>query len=163
MNGSIWSGVSRRAVLQGLATVAVVGLAGIRFDITEALAAVNDKYPEDAFKAKSEADAIKSLYGQTAEKSDKVKLDAPEIAENGAVVPIAVSASLPDVTSIAILVTENPNTLAAAYRIPPGTAASVSSRLKMAKTSNVIAIVEAGGKLYSATKEVKVTVGGCGG
>lgn len=163
MNGSIWSGVSRRAVLQGLATVAVVGLAGIRFDITEALAAVNDKYPEDAFKAKNEADAIKSLYGQTAEKSDKVKLDAPEIAENGAVVPIAVSASLPDVTSIAILVTENPNTLAAAYRILPGTAASVSSRLKMAKTSNVIAIVEAGGKLYSATKEVKVTVGGCGG
>jgi sulfur-oxidizing protein SoxY len=163
MNGSIWSGVTRRAVLQGLGTVAVVGLAGIRFDLTEAFAAVNDKYPEDAFKAKSEADAIKSLYGKTAEKSDKVKLDAPEIAENGAVVPIAVSASLPDVTSIAILVTENPNTLAAAYRILPGTAPSVSNRLKMAKTSNVIAVVEAGGKLYSATKEVKVTVGGCGG
>lgn len=163
MSSSIWNGVSRRAVLQGLATVAVVGLAGIRFEITEALAAVNDKYPEDAFKQKSEADAIKSLYGKTAEKSDKVKLDAPEIAENGAVVPIAVSSSLPDVTSIAILVTENPNTLAAAYRILPGTAANVSSRLKMAKTSNVIAVVEAGGKLYSATKEVKVTVGGCGG
>jgi len=92
-----------------------------------------------------------------------VKLDAPEIAENGAVVPVAVSSSLPDVTSIAILVTENPNTLAAAYRILPGAAPSVSNRLKMAKTSNVIAVVEAGGKLYSATKEVKVTVGGCGG
>jgi sulfur-oxidizing protein SoxY len=67
------------------------------------------------------------------------------------------------VTSIAILVAENPNALAAAYRIPAGTLPSVASRLKMAKTTNVIAIVEAGGKLYSTTKEVKVTVGGCGG
>lgn len=165
MKSSIWNDamVSRRSVLQGLAVVAVVGFTGVRFGVGEALAAANDKYPEDAFKAKSEADAIKSLYGKTAEKSDKVKLDAPEIAENGAVVPIAVSASLPDVTSIAILVTENPNTLAAAYRILPGAAASVSNRLKMAKTSNVVALVEAGGKLYSASKEVKVTVGGCGG
>jgi sulfur-oxidizing protein SoxY len=165
MKSSIWNDAtaSRRAVLQGIAAVAVVGFTGIRFGMTEAFAAVNDKYPEDAFKQKSEADAIKSLYGKTAEKSDKVKLDAPEIAENGAVVPVSVSSSLPDVTSIAILVTENPNTLAAAYRILPGTAPSVSNRLKMAKTSNVIAVVEAGGKLYSATKEVKVTVGGCGG
>jgi sulfur-oxidizing protein SoxY len=79
------------------------------------------------------------------------------------VVPISVSSSLPGVTSISILVTENPFTLAASYKIPEGTMASVSNRLKMAKTSNVIAIVEAGGKLYSASKEVKVTVGGCGG
>ena len=163
MNSSIWNGVSRRTVLQGIAAVAAVGLTGIRFGLAEAYAAANDKYPEDAFKQKSEADAIKSLYGKTAEKSDKVKLDAPEIAENGAVVPVSVSSSLPDVTSIAILVTENPNTLAAAYRILPGTTAMVANRLKMAKTSNVIAVVEAGGKLYSATKEVKVTVGGCGG
>ena len=68
-----------------------------------------------------------------------------------------------DVTSISFLVAENPNALAASYQIPPGTMPSVANRLKMAKTSNVIAIVEAGGKLYSATKEVKVTVGGCGG
>jgi len=165
MSSSIWNDatVSRRSVLQGIAAVAVIGFTGIRFGIAEALAAANDKYPEEAFKQKGEADTIKSLYGKTAEKSDKVKLDAPEIAENGAVVPISVSSSLPDVTSIAILVTENPNTLAAAYRILPGTAPAVSNRLKMAKTSNVIAVVEAGGKLYSATKEVKVTVGGCGG
>ena len=65
-----------------------------------ALAAANDKYPEDAFKQKSDADAIKALYGKTAEASDKVKLDAPEIAENGAVVPIAVTTTLADVTSI---------------------------------------------------------------
>ena len=155
--------VSRRLILQGAGAVALVGLGGIPFDFAPALAAANDKYPEDAFKAKSEADAIKSLYGKTAEPSDKVKLDAPEIAENGSVVPISVTTTLGDVTSISFLVSENPNALAASYKIPAGTVPGVANRLKMAKTSNVIAIVEAGGKLYSATKEVKVTVGGCGG
>jgi sulfur-oxidizing protein SoxY len=154
---------TRRLILQGAATVVLIGPGNSRFSLAPAFAAANDKYPEDAFKQKSAADAIKSLYGKTAEPSDKVKLDAPEIAENGAVVPISVSTTLSDVTSIAFLVSENPNALAASYRIPPGTLPNVSNRLKMAKTSNVIAIVEAGGKLYSATKEVKVTVGGCGG
>jgi sulfur-oxidizing protein SoxY len=154
---------ARRVILKGAGAVALVGLGNIPFSLAPAFAAANDKYPEDAFKAKSEADAIKSLYGKTAEPSDKVKLDAPEIAENGAVVPISVSTTLADVTSIAFLVSENPNALAASYKIPAGTMPSVANRLKMAKTSNVIAIVEAGGKLYSATKEVKVTVGGCGG
>ena len=126
-------------------------------------AAANDKYPEDAFKQKNEADAIKALYGKTAEPSDKVKMDAPEIAENGAVVPIAVTTTLSDVTSISFLVAENPIALVASYKIPAGTVPGVANRIKMAKTSNVTCIVEAGGKLYSATKEVKVTVGGCGG
>ena len=154
---------TRRLILQGAGAVALVGLGNIAFGLAPTFAAANDKYPEDAFKAKDAADAIKALYGKTAEPSDKVKLDAPEIAENGAVVPISVTTDLADVTSISFLVTENPNALAASYRIPSGTMPSVANRLKMAKTSNVIAIVEAGGKLYSATKEVKVTVGGCGG
>src|ERR1700752_4765411 len=154
---------TRRLVLTGTGLVALIGLGAVSFSAAPALAAANDKYPEDAFKAKDAADAIKALYGKTAEPSDKVKLDAPEIAENGAVVPISVTTDLADVTSISFLVTENPNALAASYRIPAGTMRSVANRLKMAKTSNVIAIVEAGGKLYSATKEVKVTVGGCGG
>src|SRR5258708_24191820 len=154
---------TRRVILKGAGAVGLVALGTIPFSLVPAFAAANDKYREDAFKAKSEADAIKSLYGKTAEPSDKVKLDAPEIAENGAVVPISVTTTLADVTSISFLVTENPSALAASYGIPPGTLPSVSNRLKMAKTSNVIAIVEAGGKLYSATKEVKVTVGGCGG
>ena len=154
---------TRRLILQGAASVALVGLGNLPFSLAPAYAAANDKYPEDAFKAKSDTDAVKSLYGKTAEPSDKVKLDAPEIAENGAVVPISVSSSLADVTSISILVADNPNALAASYKIPAGTLPSVANRLKMAKTTNVIAIVEAGGKLYSATKEVKVTVGGCGG
>jgi sulfur-oxidizing protein SoxY len=154
---------TRRLLLQGAGSVALLGLGAISFGIMPALAAANDKYPEDAFKQKGDADAIKALYGKTAEASDKVKLDAPEIAENGAVVPIAVATTLTDVTSIAFLASENPNALAAYYAIPEGTVPAVANRLKMAKTCNVIAIVESGDKLYSATKEVKVTVGGCGG
>ena len=153
---------SRRVILQGAGSIALVGLGNLPFAVTPAFAA-NDKYPDDAFKAKSEADAIKALYGKAAEASDKIKLDAPEIAENGAVVPVSVSTTLADVTSISFLVSENPVVLVASYRIPAGTMPSVANRIKMAKTSNVTVVVEAGGKVYSAAKEVKVTVGGCGG
>src|SRR5438046_10624751 len=152
---------TRRLILQGATLVALIGLGDLPF--ATARAAANDKYPEEAFKGKSEADAIKALYGKTAEPSDKVKMDAPEIAENGAVVPISVMTTLADVTSISFLVSENPVVLVASYKIPAGTLPNVANRIKMAKTSNVIVVVEAGGKLYSANKEVKVTVGGCGG
>jgi sulfur-oxidizing protein SoxY len=165
--------VTRRVVLRGAGSVALVrlGLAGLSLTglgiaalhPSEAFAAANDKYPEDAFRQKDGKEAIKLLYGRTAEASDKIKLDAPEIAENGAVVPISVSTSLADITSIAFVVPENPNPLAAYYKIPQGTMPNIANRLKMAKTSSVTVIVESGGKLFSATKEVKVTVGGCGG
>jgi sulfur-oxidizing protein SoxY len=157
------SAATRRLILKGAVVVALIGLGDFSFGPVPAFAAANDKWPEDAFKQKGTADAIKALYGKTAEVSDKVKLDAPEIAENGAVVPVSVTTTLTDVTSISFLVADNPNALAASYDIPPGTMPSVANRLKMAKTSSVTAIVEAAGKLYSATKEVKVTVGGCGG
>ncbi|MFT4119219.1 thiosulfate oxidation carrier protein SoxY [Bradyrhizobium sp.] len=163
MNATTGPITTRRLILQGAASVALIGLGNLPFGAAPARAAANDKYPEDAFKQKSQADAIKALYGKTAEPSDKVKLDAPEIAENGAVVPISVTTTLDKVTSISFFVAENPNALAASYRISDGTMPSVANRLKMAKTTNVVAIVEADGKLFSAAKEVKVTVGGCGG
>lgn len=155
--------VTRRLVLRGAGSVALAGLGVVVLPAPSVFAAANDKYPEDAFKQKDSKEAIRLLYGRNAEPSDKIKLDAPEIAENGAVVPISVSTSLADVTSIAFVVPENPNVLAAYYKIPQGTMPNVANRLKMAKTSNVTVIVEAGGKLFSASKEVKVTVGGCGG
>jgi len=158
------SKASRRGVLRGLALTAVVGASLNALRSVAAFAADAAGWPGDAFRQKSEADTLKTLYGgKPTEASDKIKLDAPEIAENGAVVPISVSTSLPGVTSISIMVAENPNALAASYRIPEGTTPQVSNRLKMAKTSNVVAVVESGGKLYSTSKEVKVTVGGCGG
>jgi sulfur-oxidizing protein SoxY len=153
--------LSRRVILQGAGAVALVGLGTTAFG-WPAFAA-NDKYPEEAFKQKSDTDAIKLLYGKTAEASDKIKLDAPEIAENGAVVPVSVTTTLADVSSISFLVSDNPNALIASYKIPAGTVPAVANRIKMAKTSKVTVLVEAGGKLYSADKEVKVTVGGCGG
>jgi sulfur-oxidizing protein SoxY len=154
---------ARRTILKGAVAGSLAGFAFGTFPFPAFADADAKDWPGDAFKSKSEADTLKALYGKSAEPSDKVNLDAPEIAENGAVVPIAVASTLPGVTGIAILVLENPNVLAAAYKIPAGTQASVSNRLKMAKTTKVLAVVESGGKLYSATKEVKVTVGGCGG
>jgi sulfur-oxidizing protein SoxY len=161
IHGSKFS-VSRRLVLVGVGSVALTGL-GVACPSSAAFAAANDKYPEDAFKQKDGKEAIKLLYSRNPEPSDQIKLDAPEIAENGAVVPVSVSTTLTDVTSIAFVVPENPNALAAHYKIPSGTMPNIANRLKMAKTSDVIVIVEAGGKLYSAAREVKVTVGGCGG
>ena len=155
--------VARRLLLKG---ALAGGLAGLSFAASGSLAFADadaKDWPADAFKQKSEAETLKDLYGKTAEVSEKITLDAPEIAENGAVVPVSVASTLSNVTAISILVLENPNTLVAAYKIPEGTEPSVSNRLKMAKTSKVVAVVEAGGKLYSASKEVKVTVGGCGG
>jgi sulfur-oxidizing protein SoxY len=151
----------RFLALSALTGVLAVGLDTLR--TVAAFAADAAGWPADAFKQKSEADAAKTLYGKSFEPSDKVKLEAPEIAENGAVVPISVSTTLPNVTSISVMVKENPYVLAASYKIPEGTMPAVSTRLKMAKTSEVVAVVESGGKLYSASKEVKVTVGGCGG
>jgi sulfur-oxidizing protein SoxY len=149
----------RRFLLKGLAAGFALTAAGsLAFADADA-----KEWPDAAFKQKGEVDTLKALYGKGAEPSDKISLDAPEIAENGAVVPVSVSSSLPNVTAIAILVPENPNTLVAAYKIPEGTEASVSNRVKMAKTSKLVAVVESGGKLYSAAKEIKVTVGGCGG
>src|SRR3977135_2327396 len=98
---------TRRLILQGAATVALVGLGNIPFGLAPVCAAAKDKYRKDAFKQKSDADAIKPLYGKAAEPSDKVKLDAPEIAENGAVVPIAVSTTLAAGTPISLLVSDN--------------------------------------------------------
>jgi len=148
--------LTRRTTLQLLTLLGVAGMAG-------SARAAAPGWPEEAFHQKAEAEAIRLLYGKPFEASDKVTLEAPEIAENGAVVPVSVSTSLPGVTAISILVPENPFALTATYTFADGTLPSVGCRLKMAKTSNVVAIVEADGKLYSTSKEVKVTLGGCGG
>ena len=146
----------RRGALQLLALLGLTLAAG-------RVRAAAPGWPEDAFKQKTQDGAVKALYGKPFETSDKVTLDAPEIAENGAVVPVSVSTTLPNVTSISILVPENPFALAASYKLTPAVQPMVACRLKMAKTSPVIAIVESGGKLYATSRDVKVTLGGCGG
>jgi sulfur-oxidizing protein SoxY len=88
---------------------------------------------------------------------------APDIAENGAVVPVGATSNLPNTTDIYLIVEKNPTPLSCAFMIPAGTAPEVQTRLKMGQSTNVVAVVKADGKLYSATKETKVTLGGCGG
>ncbi|HTN48255.1 MAG TPA: thiosulfate oxidation carrier protein SoxY [Burkholderiaceae bacterium] len=116
-----------------------------------------------AFEAKSLDETIKALGGTGTAQSADITLTAPDIAENGAVVPVAVASKIPNTQSIYILVEKNPNALAAGFGIPAGTDASIATRIKMGQTSNVHAVVKADNKFYVATKEVKVTLGGCGG
>ena len=116
-----------------------------------------------AFETRSVADTVKILGGTTSADSKDITITAPDIAENGAVVPVAVSSSIPKTESISILVEKNPNILAATFMIPAGTDPSVGTRVKMGQTSNVYALIKADGKFYTAGKEIKVTLGGCGG
>ncbi|AJC20352.1 thiosulfate oxidation carrier protein SoxY [Pandoraea pulmonicola] len=116
-----------------------------------------------AFATRSVADTVKALGGTSASPSDLVVLTAPDIAENGAVVPVAVTSKAPNTQSIAILIEKNPNTLAASFDIPDGTEPSVTTRVKMGQTSKVYALVKADNKFLVAEKEIKVTLGGCGG
>ena len=121
-------------------------------------------WAENAFKATTLADAEAALFpGNPAQHSGQVKLKAPQIAENGAVVPITVSSDLPDVSNISILVDKNPNPLCASFNINPSLEPEISVRIRMGETSNMVAIVKAGDKTYQASQEVKVTIGGCGG
>ena len=101
--------------------------------------------------------------GAPAQSKDIAFVATPDIAENGAVVPIGIASSIPKTESIAILIEKNPNMLAASFDIPPGTDPSISTRVKMGQTSNVYALVKADGKYFVASKEIKVTLGGCGG
>jgi sulfur-oxidizing protein SoxY len=122
-----------------------------------------EAWNKTAFEAKNLEDLVKALGGAGAQESPKVAIIAPDIAENGAVVPINVSSKAAGTESIALLVEKNPNVLAAVFSIPQGTLPEVQTRVKMAMTSNVFAVVSAQGKFHYAVKEIKITLGGCGG
>ena len=117
-----------------------------------------------AFEAHSVTDALKGLgAGEPTRSKDIVFFQTPEIAENGAVVPVGVTSNIPNTESIAILVEKNPNVLAAVFDIPLGTEPVIVTRVKMAQSANIYALVRADGRYYLASKDVKVTLGGCGG
>jgi sulfur-oxidizing protein SoxY len=121
-------------------------------------------WPKKSFDIKDLSDSVISVYGHNnLEESSKVKLKAPAIAENGAIVPINVSTTLDNVESIMIFVENNPQPLSSGYQLTSLAQPSIGSRLKMGKTSNVMAAVKSGDKIYTSTQEVKVTIGGCGG
>jgi len=127
----------------------------------EALAA---DWNKAAFETNSMDATMKALGGSApAQSKDITFFQTPDIAENGALVPVGVTSAIPKTESIAILVEKNPNMLAAVFDIPPGTDPSLSTRIKLGQSSNVFAVVKADGKYYVAGKEIKVTLGGCGG
>jgi sulfur-oxidizing protein SoxY len=118
-----------------------------------------------AFDTKTMDETMKALGGggAPAQSKDIAFFSTPDIAENGAVVPIGITSNVPKTEAIAILVEKNPNMLAAMFELPAGTEPSISTRVKMGQSSNVYALVKADGKYYVASKEIKVTLGGCGG
>ena len=154
--------VSRRTFLKSTLAASLFGLLGTA--LVKPLRAFAAEWPKAAFESKQLDEALKALYGSSAlTTSGSVKIKAPPQAENGAVVPIAVSTTLPGVESIAILVEKNPSPLIAQVTLVPGTEGYFSARMKMGQTSDVYAVVKSQGRLYSAKQTIKVTVGGCGG
>jgi sulfur-oxidizing protein SoxY len=148
--------VGKRLLLKG--GVALAALAALPRTLLAAA------WPEKAFAATEADAAMSTLFGTNqAAASDQITLKVPEIAENGAVVPVTISTTLGNVESISIVVENNPRPLAASFEIPAGTLPAVSSRIKMGETSDVIAVVKTDAGLYSTSKQVKVTIGGCGG
>ena len=114
------------------------------------------------FESKAVADVLKSLGATDASESKDIVITAPDIAENGAVVPVAVTSKIPNTQQISIVAEKNPFPLAATFDVTGGGEGYVSTRLKMGQTSDVWAVVKAGDRFYVAKKEVKITVGGCG-
>lgn len=154
---------TRRTLLKASMTACTVAIAAGAGLLTprSVLAAA---WPKGAFEAKSIADAIKALSGSDATTNSKdIQLEAPDIAENGAVVSITVKSKLPKTEQISVLVPENSTPLCASYLMTEDLESYITGRVKMRKTSDVVAVVKAGGKLLTTKKPVKVTLGGCGG
>ncbi len=153
--------MNRRTLLRRTLAVSAVSVAASAGLLVpgQALAA----YPAAAFEAKDTASALSAALGSGSfEHSDDIKIKAPDIAENGSVVPVTISTGIDGVESISLLSESNNSPLVASFNLN-GSIAFVSTRIKMGKTGNVVAVVKSGGKLYANKKEVKVTIGGCGG
>jgi len=116
-----------------------------------------------AFGASSAAEALKGIGASGAVPSKEIAIEAPEIAENGAVVPIEISSAIPGTTALIVVIDKNPFPLISRFDFKEGAAAFVKLNAKLGETSDVRVLAEAAGKYYVATREVKVTIGGCGG
>lgn len=155
----------RRAILKtgsGVTLLSLIG--GVGLLSPRASQAEAPGWSKAVFDTHTLTDTMKALGGgEPAPSKDIVFFQTPDIAENGAVVPVGISSNIPKTESIAILIEKNPNMVAAIFDIPAGTDPSISTRVKMGQSSNIVALVKADGKYYVASKEVKVTLGGCGG
>ncbi len=131
--------------------------------LLQPLRALAAEWNKPAFDAKALDEALKSIGATTPVESSQIQLKAPEIAENGAIVPVEVTSGIPGTQAIYIIADKNPQPLVAIFDITPGIEPFISTRIKMGESSKVRVLVKAGDKFYVATQEVKVTIGGCGG
>jgi sulfur-oxidizing protein SoxY len=145
--------------MKALRRTLLLGLAALLARPFAALAAWN----KEAFGAKSAGDALQHLGAASPAASKDLVIDAPQIAENGAVVPIEISSNIPGTSEIAVLIEKNPFPLAGKFTFGEGAVPFVKLNVKMGETSDVRVVALAGGRHYSATREIKVTIGGCGG
>jgi sulfur-oxidizing protein SoxY len=152
----------RRQVLKGAGAAGAVGVA-MAAGLLKPTAVYAAPWNQAGFEARSLADVLKAINGTGAAESAQITVKAPDIAENGAVVPVEVISAIPGTESIAIVGEKNNLPLVAQFDLMNGAEGFVSTRIKLGSTSNVRAVVKAGGKMYTAAKEVKVTIGGCGG
>ena len=137
-------------------------VAALAIGLVRPLAAL-PAWNKDAFGAKTAADALKNLGVPNAAPSGDLHIEAPQIAENGAVVPIEISSSIPGTSALIVVIEKNPFPLTARFDFKEGALPFVKVNVKMGETSDVRVIAEAGGRHFSASKEIKVTIGGCGG
>jgi len=118
---------------------------------------------KEAFGSKTAADALRSLGAAGGTESTAIAIEAPQIAENGAVVPVEITSNVPNTRSVAVVIEKNPFPLAARFEFSEGAVPYVKVNVKIGESSFVRVVAEAGGRHYSAAKEIKVTIGGCGG
>jgi sulfur-oxidizing protein SoxY len=151
----------RRNVLKGAGGASVVTVAVMAGLLKPGMALAD--WNKAGFEAKDLNSALASIGGGGAAASGDISVKAPDIAENGAVVPVEITSNIAGTESIALVGEKNALPLIADFKMMNGAQGYVSTRIKMGTTSNVVAVVKAGGKVYKAHKEVKVTIGGCGG
>ena len=126
-------------------------------------AALAAAWNKDAFGARTAAEALKGIGAANTAPSQGLVIEAPQIAENGAVVPIEITSNIPGTRSISVLIEKNPFPLAGTFDFMEGALPFVKLNVKMGETSDVRVVAQAGGRHFTATKEIKVTIGGCGG
>ncbi len=153
--------MKRREVIRGMAGASLLpffgALAGLLPTAAQARVA-------EAFEAKTPQEALATLFQETqAEPSEALILIAPDIAENGTAVPLTIRSTLDNIDYVAVLATGNPLPLVASYKLTKHSSPPLSLRIKLGKTQDVVVVARADGKLYSSTRHIQVSVGGCGG
>jgi sulfur-oxidizing protein SoxY len=153
--------VFRRILLRGAGATGALA-AALAAGVLKPTRVIAADWNKAAFESRDLAGAIRGIGVATPVESKDIVIKAPDVAENGAVVPIEITSNVPNTQTIWVLVEKNPMPLAGEFNFANGALAHISVRLKMGQTSSVSILAKADGKFYSASREVKVTVGGCG-